>query len=377
MSRRLLAMAALVVGAATIVLALWVAVSEFPRGLLLLGCILVAVAAAWYGLLRRGAVRVVGLLVAALALVGGTVLLLTRGAPLADVLIVVGALLSLGAASAAFTRHVDLPSVPAPRHPVLFFNPRSGGGKAERFALAVEARKRGIKAIKLNTGDDLEALVRAAVADGADGLAMAGGDGSQAVVATIASDLDLPYACIPAGTRNHFALDLGVDRDDVVGALDAFVDGGEQRVDLGDVNGRVFVNNVSLGLYAETVNMPATATPRSARCWTPCPTYSARTVAAWTSAGGDQVGTSTAEEPRCWCPTTPTVSAARSDRALGPGSTKANSGSPSSARSPGRTWTAARCSGHGGHGRHRPSWSTPSTPFRPAWTARPSDWTRR
>ena len=63
-------MAALAVGAATIVLALWVAVSEFPRGLLLLGCILVAVAAAWYGLLRRGTVRVVGLLVAALALVG-------------------------------------------------------------------------------------------------------------------------------------------------------------------------------------------------------------------------------------------------------------------------------------------------------------------
>jgi diacylglycerol kinase family enzyme len=58
---------------------------------------------------------------------------------------------------------------------------------------------------------------------------------------------------VPAGTRNHFALDLGVDRDDVVGALDAFVDGGERVVDLADVNGRCFVNNVSLGLYAEAV----------------------------------------------------------------------------------------------------------------------------
>ena len=95
--------------------------------------------------------------------------------------------------------------------------------------------------------------MRDAVAGGADGLAMAGGDGSQAVVAAIAAELDLPYACIPAGTRNHFALDLGVDRDDVVGALDAFVDGGERRVDLAEVNGRVFVNNVSLGLYAEAV----------------------------------------------------------------------------------------------------------------------------
>ena len=82
---------------------------------------------------------------------------------------------------------------------------------------------------------------------------MAGGDGSQAIVAAIAAERGLPYACIPAGTRNHFALDLGVDRDDVVGALDAFVDGGERTVDLAEVNGRVFVNNVSLGLYAEAV----------------------------------------------------------------------------------------------------------------------------
>src|SRR5204862_1139556 len=79
------------------------------------------------------------------------------------------------------------------------------------------------------------------------------GDGTQAIVASIAAGHGIPYACIPAGTRNHFALDLGVDRDDVVGALDAFVDGGERRVDLAEVNGQVFVNNVSLGVYAEAV----------------------------------------------------------------------------------------------------------------------------
>ena len=95
--------------------------------------------------------------------------------------------------------------------------------------------------------------MRGAVERGADGLAMAGGDGSQAIVAAVAAERGLPYACVPAGTRNHFALDLGVDRDDVVGALDAFVDGGERTVDLAEVNGRVFVNNVSLGLYAEAV----------------------------------------------------------------------------------------------------------------------------
>jgi diacylglycerol kinase family enzyme len=139
---------------------------------------------------------------------------------------------------------------------VLFYNPLSGGGKAERFALAEEARGRGIEPIELKRGDDLEQLVRGAVARGADALAMAGGDGSQAIVAMVAAEHDLPYACIPSGTRNHFALDLGVDRNDVVGALDAFVDGGERRVDLAEVNGRVFVNNVSLGLYADAVQRP-------------------------------------------------------------------------------------------------------------------------
>ena len=253
MRRRLAAILALVVAAATLALAIAVAINQFPRGLILLSCVLIAGVSAWYGLRRRGIARVAGLIVAAIALAGAVALIVGAGAPLVDLLVVAGVLVSLAAASAAFTVHVDLPSAPAPRQPVLFFNPRSGGGKAERFQLAKEARERGIEPIELKPGDDLEVLVRGAVERGADGLAMAGGDGSQAIVAAIASEHGLPYACVPAGTRNHFALDLGVNRDDVVGALDAFVDGGERFVDLGDVNGRVFVNNVSLGLYAEAV----------------------------------------------------------------------------------------------------------------------------
>ncbi len=149
-----------------------------------------------------------------------------------------------------------LPRVPAPQRAVLFYNPRSGGGKATRFALAAEAKARGIEAVELSPGDDMAEAVLDAVSRGADALAMAGGDGSQAIVAAIASEHSLPYACVPAGTRNHFALDLGVDRDDVVGALDAFVDGAERVVDLAEVNGRVFVNNVSLGIYGEAVQQP-------------------------------------------------------------------------------------------------------------------------
>jgi diacylglycerol kinase family enzyme len=176
--------------------------------------------------------------------------------PSDDVLIAVGVAVVLAAARRAFRGRVEWPRAHRPTHPVLFYNPASGGGKAERFGLADEARRRGIEPIELRRGDDLEQLVRDAVARGADALAMAGGDGSQATVAMVAAEHDLPYACIPSGTRNHFALDLGVDRNDVVGALDALVNGGERRVDLAEVNGRVFVNNVSLGLYAEAVQRP-------------------------------------------------------------------------------------------------------------------------
>jgi hypothetical protein len=163
-------------------------------------------------------------------------------------------LIGIVGARVAFRPNRSLLRVEPPRHPVLFVNPWSGDGRAGRIGLVEAARQLGIETVELEAGGDLEELVRAAVGRGADGLAMAGGDGSQALVASVAAEHDLPYACIPSGTRNHFALDLGVDRDDVVGALDAFVDGGERYVDLGEVNGKVFVNSVSLGVYAEAVS---------------------------------------------------------------------------------------------------------------------------
>jgi diacylglycerol kinase family enzyme len=143
------------------------------------------------------------------------------------------------------------------RSAVLLINPKSGGGKAERFDLAGEARKRGIGAVMLEPGDDLLELAEQALSDGADVIGMAGGDGSQALVATVAMRHDVPHVCIPAGTRNHFALDLGLDRDDVIGALDGFTDGVEQRIDLARVNEHVFVNNASLGVYAQVVQSDA------------------------------------------------------------------------------------------------------------------------
>jgi diacylglycerol kinase family enzyme len=254
--RRLWALAALLLAAAALGLAVAVAVSRFPRGLSVLACLVLALLAAWYAVRRRGIPRRVGGAAAALFVIGAIVLVVVEGHLVADLIVVALAVASLAASREAFRVHVHLPRADPPSHPVLFYNPLSGGGKAERFQLADEARRLGIEPVELRRGDDLERLVRAAVDRGANGLAMAGGDGSQAIVAKVASELDLPYACIPAGTRNHFALDLGVDRDDVVGALEALVDGGERRVDLAEVNGRVFVNNVSLGLYAEAVQQP-------------------------------------------------------------------------------------------------------------------------
>ena len=253
MNRRLAAITSLVLLAASVVLAVFVAVQSFPRGLTVLACVVVALLAAWWALVHRGAARYAAAAGAGVLLVGAVVLVVLEGRVLEDALILAGIVLSLAAARTVFTVHARLPVAAAPKRPVLIYNPKSGGGKAERFEVAREARARGVDPIELHLGDDLATLVRDAIADGADAIGVAGGDGTQAIVAAIVADQGLPYVCVPAGTRNHFALDLGVDRDDVVGALDAFTKGGERVVDLAEVNGRVFVNNVSLGVYAEAV----------------------------------------------------------------------------------------------------------------------------
>jgi diacylglycerol kinase family enzyme len=251
-SRRLAASAALACGLLTVLFAINLAISQGERSPFLVLSVGLALVAGAYGVVRRGIVRVLGLGLAALLLVN-VLVGLVESAGLLPAMLVAAALATSALATAALRVEVAWPRAPAPERPVLFWNPRSGGGKARKTGLIPAAHQRGIETEELTAGEDLEALARAAVARGADALAMAGGDGSQAVVAAVAAEHGLPYACIPAGTRNHFALDLGVDRDDVVGALDAFVDGGERLVDLAEVDGRVFVNNVSVGLYAEAV----------------------------------------------------------------------------------------------------------------------------
>jgi diacylglycerol kinase family enzyme len=133
----------------------------------------------------------------------------------------------------------------------LIVNPRSGAAQPDVVQLTAEARARGVDVHVLGTGDDLVAIARAA---DAEALGMAGGDGSLAAVAAVALERDLPLVCVPYGTRNHFARDLGLDPDDPIAALDAFAEGNERRIDVGRVGERLFLNNVSLGLYARLVH---------------------------------------------------------------------------------------------------------------------------
>lgn len=128
-------------------------------------------------------------------------------------------------------------------------NPSSGDGGAERLAAAARARR--LDTYVLRDGDDLETVARSAPPGP---LGMAGGDGSLAIVAAVAIERDVPFVCVPFGTRNHFARDLGLDRSNPFAALDVFADGVERRVDVGRVNGRLFLNNVSLGVYAHLVH---------------------------------------------------------------------------------------------------------------------------
>ncbi|SDW57972.1 Diacylglycerol kinase family enzyme [Amycolatopsis xylanica] len=256
-ARRGFAFTALACGVAAPVLTLVVLVRdplELIAAVVLVGC---AVAAAWAALIRRGWRRIPAAVLAVLALTATAALPDVR-AYLWFAVVAMLVVFSAGAARAALGQAPvgTVRRTAQARHGVLLLNPRSGGGRAARFKLADKARVAGIVPIELRPGDDLRALAEQAVTDGADVLGMAGGDGSQAVVADVARRHGVAFVCVPAGTRNHFALDLGLDRDDVPGSLAAFGDAVERRVDLAELNGRVFVNNVSLGVYATVVQSP-------------------------------------------------------------------------------------------------------------------------
>jgi diacylglycerol kinase family enzyme len=260
-----LAFAALIAAGAVLVLA--GALRSITALLVGLAGLAVSCAAAWWAIAHRGPVRwlAAALLVAVPA---GVITWYVLAGLLWEITLSValtGAGLLAGRQALRAARPPDRrepPGGPAdpPRRPFLIMNPRSGGGKVARFGLADGAAERGAEVALLEGPGhvDVAALARRAVDEGADLLGVAGGDGTQAMVAGIAARRDVPMLVISAGTRNHFALDLGLDRDDPAAGLDALGDDGvELRIDLGEIDGRTFVNNASFGAYAQVVQSPA------------------------------------------------------------------------------------------------------------------------
>jgi diacylglycerol kinase family enzyme len=226
-----------------------------------IAALLVAVVLAWGALINRGPRRVLRLIPAAALLVVVAIFLPQGLAGFAGVLLL--AIGSAGAARAAIGRHRPLApdsepqpaavAVVAARRPVLLVNPQAGGGVVQSSGVVAKAIRRGITVVVLREGEELRDIALREVRGGATAIGVAGGDGSQATVADVARLHDIAFVCVPAGTRNHFAQDLGLDRRDPVAALAAFGKAIERRIDLAAVNGRVFVNNASMGVYAMIV----------------------------------------------------------------------------------------------------------------------------
>ena len=225
----------------------------------------VSLAAAYFFLSRRGVLRWLSFAVFVLAPVAVIVVYAFRDLLAEAVVLAAGWLLASMTARLALAgdrpdwRMPEHPAPPPARHPYLIMNPKSGGGKVEKFDLVRKAEDLGAEVFVVGGPEavDVAKVAREAVDSGADLLGVAGGDGTQALVAGIAAEHGIPFLVISAGTRNHFALDLGLDREDPSACLGALSDGVELRIDLGVINGRTFVNNASFGAYAEVVETPA------------------------------------------------------------------------------------------------------------------------
>ena len=261
--QRWLARLALAAAAAAVLL-LSGALRSITAVLLGLAGLAIGCAAAWWFLANRGVLRwlACAVLVAApvfvivVYVVAGLLWEVALSAVLAAGAVAAGrAALSSGRSSAGPREYAAAP----PRQPFVIMNPRSGGGKVGKFGLKDKAAALGAGVALLEGPGvvDVAALARQAVDGGADLLGVAGGDGTQALVAGIAAGRDVPMMVVSAGTRNHFALDLGLDRDDPSTCLDALSDGVELRIDLGLIGDRTFVNNASFGAYAQVVQSPA------------------------------------------------------------------------------------------------------------------------
>jgi diacylglycerol kinase family enzyme len=255
----------LLAGLVLVIVAVFAGVRSVPMLVVGLAGAALSLAAAFVFLSRRGVLRWLAALVFVLAPIAVIVAYAFRSLLWVAVVAAAGWLLAALVARAALAddltdwRMPERAAGPPPAHPYMIMNPRSGGGKVERFGLRRKAEALGAEVFMIGGDEpvDVAEVARKAVAAGADLLGVAGGDGTQALVAGIAAERGLPFMVITAGTRNHFALDLGLDREDPAACLSALSDGVELLVDLGMIGGQTFVNNASFGAYAEIVETPA------------------------------------------------------------------------------------------------------------------------
>jgi len=115
------------------------------------------------------------------------------------------------------------------------------------------SRNRDAHILVANSGDQVADLARHALAEDADPIVAGGGDGTINAVASVLAETGKTLGILPLGTLNHFAKDLGIPLD-LEQAAQILVDGTVSQIDIGEVNGRIFVNNSSLGLYPSIVH---------------------------------------------------------------------------------------------------------------------------
>jgi diacylglycerol kinase family enzyme len=251
--------------AAAVIVPVFAGLKSLPMLAVGLAAVAVSLASAYLFLARRGLLRWLSLAVFVLTPVAVIVVyafaaLLWVAAVSAAGWLLAGAIARLALAGGRDRWRMQEHPVEQPAtHPFLIMNPKAGGGKVTRFGLQPKATDLGAEVFLMSGSEpvDVAGVAREAVTNGADLLGVAGGDGTQALVAEVAAQHGLPFVVITAGTRNHFALDLGLDRGDPSACLAALSDGVDLWVDLGVIGGQVFVNNASFGAYAEIVETPA------------------------------------------------------------------------------------------------------------------------
>jgi diacylglycerol kinase family enzyme len=137
-------------------------------------------------------------------------------------------------------------------------NDSSGTGDCQKSAQQLKeifaAAGREARVTVARGGDQLRSAMKQAVKDGCEALVAGGGDGTINTAASELVDRDIPLGVIPLGTLNHFAKDLGIPLE-LDAAAKVVLDGTVCRVDVGEVNGRVFLNNSSIGMYPAIVRL--------------------------------------------------------------------------------------------------------------------------